>query len=365
MPAMSAAESPSTAVQAWERTIRGDLEGTLQEALRSLRSSLESRLQQELNAGLANAFHDAAPALQQALQRRVRGWAVQMPPPPPALDPWPNWLAGLLDAEQPPQLLQALFAAANSLVARLAIFVIRGGAAVSWRGAGFDSPVRVALEGGRDAFAMAANEARSFTWRAERPLRENLPAGFAPSIAGGLHPLLVRGKTIALLYYEGGPELADQQLEPRLAVLLRVAGLALDRIMRQTGRSAEETPAPISAARLRAAVQNTAPADAPVAPSASRPVTSTEARALRFAKVLLQDLELYLKRDRPQELAEARAQRDVYQRLHADLEKCRQSFQEKFPAGSGVSLDILERQIIEILCQGDRGMMGAAYAGLQ
>lgn len=364
MPPMSAAESPSSGLHVWERYIRGDIEGTLQEALRTLRSALESRLQQELNAGLANALHDAAPALQQALQRRIRGWSAQLPPAPVAPDPWPNWLGALLDAQQPPQLLQALFAAASALVPRLAVFVIRGGAAMNWRTVGMESPTRIPLDGTDNAFTQAAGEVRPLVWRSDRPLRSSLPAGFGHSLAGGLHPLSVRGKTIALVYYDCGSQSPDPQIEPRLSTLMRVAGLALDQVMRQSGRSAEDAPAPVSAARVQAVVQAVAaaPAVAPLPPA--RPMTSTEARAQRFAKVLIQDLELYLKRDRPQLLSEARAQRDVAERLRDDLDKCQQSFQEKFPAASGVSLEILERQIIELLCQGDRNLMGANFSGL-
>ncbi|GEM_PF-3031241 len=362
-------------MQDWERSVRSDLETALHDALRSLRATLETRLQQELNAGLANALHDATPPVQQALQRRIRSWSAQLPPPPVPLDPWPGWLAALLDSAQPPQLLQALFMAASNLAPRVAIYVIRGGAAVNWRSAGFDAPIRISLDG-HNAFALAAAEARALSWRTDRPLQEPLPMGFVTSLAGGLHPLVVRDKTIGLLYYECGSEMPDGQLEPRLSALLRVAGLALDQIMRRTGRSADDSPAPspvtVSTTRFPA-VPPPATAAAPAAatavaaapaPAPVRPSSATEARARRFAKVLMQDLELYLKRDRPQDLNEARAQRDVYQRLREDLDKCQQSFLEKFPAGSGVDLSVLEQQIIEILCQGDRGMMGASYAGL-
>lgn len=364
---MSAAESPTSNLQTWERYLRGDLESTLQEALRALRATLETRLHQEINAGLANALHDAAPALQQSLQRRIRGWSAQLPPPPPTSDPWPSWLAGLLDARQAPQLLQAVFAAANALAPRLAIFVMRGGAAMHWRAAGFEAPNRVAIEGEEHAFDQVAREGRALVWRGDRPLRQPLPPGFNNSLAGGLHALTVRGKTIALVYYECGNEAPESDLEPRLSALIRVAALALDQIMQ--GAGGEEVAASASAPAPRprpvpAPLPAPLPMPAPVETANGRPMTSTEARAQRYAKVLIQDLELYLKRDRPQELSEARSQRALYTRLREDFDKCQQSFREKFPAGSGVPMDILERQMVAILAQGDRDLLGADFPGL-
>lgn len=399
---------PVSAKQQWERKLRADIESTLQEAMRTLRFALESRLQQELNAGLANALHDASPAVQQALVRRVGSWSAQLPPP--QTEPWAAWIGGLLDAAEPPRILSALFAAASALAPHLAIYVVRGPAAIAWRCSGIHAPARMDWENGDSVFRRAISTGLPVQWRPGVAGAPGAPWG----PAGAVYPLSVRGKTIALLCHEAnraagqaaGNSAADAGVESRMAVLARVASLSLEQAMHQGGGlalhaesaldTASEAPpapaefpvaAPEPEAALTAATaeepppflspvawHQTAATEAPAAADAvpEKDAADTEAsspsmdaahaaRARRFAKVLAQDLELYLQRDRPGELAAAREQRDLYGRLQDDLDKCRQSFLERYPADSGLGLELLDDQLIAILAQGDAAMLGPAY----
>jgi hypothetical protein len=399
---------PVSAKQQWERKLRADIESTLQEAMRTLRFALESRLQQELNAGLANALHDASPAVQQALVRRVGSWSAQLPPP--QTEPWAAWIGGLLDAAEPPRILSALFAAASALAPHLAIYVVRGPAAIAWRCSGIHAPARMDWENGDSVFRRAISTGLPVQWRPGVVGAPGAPWG----PAGAVYPLSVRGKTIALLCHEAnraagqaaGNSAADAGVESRMAVLARVASLSLEQAMHQGGGlalhaesaldTASEAPpapaefpvaAPEPEATLPAATAEepppslspvawgqTAATEAPAAADAvpEKDAADTEAsspsvdaahaaRARRFAKVLAQDLELYLQRDRPGELAAAREQRDLYGRLQEDLDKCRQSFLERYPADSGLGLELLDDQLIAILAQGDAAMLGPAY----
>lgn len=404
---------PVSAKQQWERKLRADIESTLQEAMRTLRFALESRLQQELNAGLANALHDASPAVQQALVRRVGSWSAQLPPP--QTEPWAAWIGGLLDAAEPPRILSALFAAVSALSPRLAIYVVRGSAAIAWRCSGIHAPARIDWESGETVFRRAISTGLPVQWRPGVAGAPGAPWG----PAGAVYPLSVRGKTIALLCHEashatgqaGGHAAADAGVEARMAVLARVASLSLEQAMHQGGglplhaesaldaaaseAASEAAPAPAEFAVAALEPEATLPAAtaeepppglSPVAwdqtaaieaPAAADAVPETDAaddetsrpsmdaphaaRARRFAKVLAQDLELYLQRDRPGELAAAREQRDLYGRLQEDLDKCRQSFLERYPADSGLGLELLDDQLIAILAQGDAAMLGPAY----
>ena len=399
---------PVSAKQQWERKLRADIESTLQEAMRTLRFALESRLQQELNAGLANALHDASPAVQQALVRRVGSWSAQLPPP--QTEPWAAWIGGLLDAAEPPRILSALFAAASALAPHLAIYVVRGPAAIAWRCSGIHAPARMDWENGDSVFRRAISTGLPVQWRPGVAGAPGAPWG----PAGAVYPLSVRGKTIALLCHEAnraagqaaGNSAADAGVESRMAVLARVASLSLEQAMHQGGGLAlhaesaldtaseappapaefpvaapepeaalpaatdEEPPPPLSPVAWDQTAATEAPAAADAVPEkdaaddeTSRPSTDAPhaARARRFAKVLAQDLELYLQRDRPGELAAAREQRDLYGRLQEDLDKCRQSFLERYPADSGLGLELLDDQLIAILAQGDAAMLGPAY----
>lgn len=398
---------PVSAKQQWERKLRADIESTLQEAMRTLRFALESRLQQELNAGLANALHDASPAVQQALVRRVGSWSAQLPPP--QTEPWAAWIGGLLDVAEPPKILSALFAAASALSPHLAIYVVRGSAAIAWRCSGIHAPARIDWESGDSVFRRAISTGLPVQWRPGAAGAPGAPWG----PAGGAYPLSVRGKTIALLCHEasratgqaGGHSANDAGVESRMAVLARVASLSLEQAMHLGGGlalhaeaapeiAAEAPPAPAEfpvaapepGATLPAATPEEPPptpiaweqpavAEAPASAAEAVPETPAAgdeaglpsadapqaARARRFAKVLAQDLELYLQRDRPGELAAAREQRDLYGRLQEDLDKCRQSFLERYPADSGLGLELLDDQLIAILAQGDAAMLGPAY----
>lgn len=419
-----------TAQQQWERKLRADIEATLQEAMRTLRFALESRLQQELNAGLANALHDASPAVQQALVRRVGSWSAQLPPP--STDPWAAWVTALLDASEPARILQALFSAASALAPRLAIYVVRGSAAIAWRSAGLEAPARIDLDSQEHLFARVIRTGQPAHWR---PGAAPWAGGAIGSLGGGVYPLSVRGKTIALLCYQSP---GDAGVETRLGALTRVASVSLEQAMNSGGasfagavaiHSAPGTgPHPVAepaetdhwaaehAAAPAAVEEEVVPAPVPLAPmpviDTSYPTGDADhssaeeaesiappspegggeifqvsafpspepaagavppasglaesdaapmARARRFAKVLAQDLELYLQRDRPEVLAAARAQHDLYGQLREDLDKCRQSFLERYPAGSGPGLELLDAQLVAILAQGDASALGPAY----
>lgn len=406
-----------SAQQQWERKLRADIEATLQEAMRTLRFALESRLQQELNAGLANALHDASPAVQQALVRRVGSWSAQLPPP--SVDPWAAWITALLDANEPARILQALFSAASALAPRLAIYVVRGSAAIAWRSAGLEAPARIELDSQDHLFSRVIHTGHPAHWR---PGAAPWAGGAIGALGGGVYPLAVRGKTIALLCHQSA---SDMGVESRIGALARVASVSLEQAMHRGGPMAihpapEADPHHAGAAEAWTANQETAlPADDEDAAEAGRPgaepdsgeaepeasgpaafaaqnldaiaaepraaahesldrdapgnaggppafsaepaSTGLDARARRFAKVLAQDLELYLQRDRPDALAAARAGRDLYGQLREDLDKCRQSFLERYPAGSGPGLEILDAQLVAILAQGDASVLGPGY----
>lgn len=388
-----------SAQQQWERKLRADIEATLHEAMRTLRFALESRLQQELNAGLANALHDATPAVQQALVRRVGSWSAQLPPP--SVDPWAAWITALLDASEPARILQALFSAASALAPRLAIYVVRGAAAIAWRSAGLEAPARIELDSQDHLFARAIRTGHAEHWL---PGAAPWSGGAIGALGGGVYPLAVRGKTIALLCHQSAN---DGGVETRIGALARVASVSLEQAMHHGGPMAiqsppEADPRPAPAAAPWTSSQETPPPDYPeasavglpgpepspeaeaepasfagaavqeldAAPAAAAgavpalpaaPDAANSNRARRFAKVLAQDLELYLQRDRPEALAAARAGHDLYGQLREDLDKCRQSFLERYPAGSGPGLDILDAQLVAILAQGDASALGPDY----
>ncbi len=418
---MSSADNFAAAMRTWEQQLRSEMETLVQEALRGLRQPVEARLQKGLTEWLNLALQEASPSLLQRFQSKTGEWVARVPPPPPATEPWADWLAWLYRASQPTEVLQTLLSLISGLAPRCAVYVVRGNAALAWKSTGMRAPSPVPLEGG-NLMADALKGAQWYTWTAEnRPA--SLPQGLDPAATGGLYPLLVRGKAIGFVYWDtqvGGAE--AEELERRVRVLTQTAGLVLQALVGQPKAPGAETPRPVGAtpsappstlpaaatAPAAAASSSTASASSaaspaaapgfstsppppstlgapepgaappnytsanggavsapPAAASSGAPMSPLEIRAQRHAKVLMQDLELYLKRDRPQDLAEARQQRNVYTRLRADIDKCQQSYLEKFPPSSGISIELLEQQLVAVLCQGDAGMLGPGYNGLK
>jgi hypothetical protein len=106
-------------------------------------------------------------------------------------------------------------------------------------------------------------------------------------------------------------------------------------------------------------------AAAPITPAADttpQPASpNIQRRAERYAKVMVQDLELYLKRDRPDVLAEARAKRNIMGLLQPDIDKCYKSFRERFPEDTGIPGDVVRQALVSILCEGDEEALGASH----
>jgi len=322
-----------------------------------LLAGIETAVRATLSAGTSQ--------IEQACRELVRA-----APPAPVADPWLEWLAPLLRASQPTEILAGLLAAAESAT-QAAIFVIRGTEAVYWKGHGLAALAALPLDSA-SAFARAVAAGHPLLWDRGQPLCESLPPGIMAAAVGGVHPLLVRGKGIALLYWsgEGGPR--PELLPRRLQLLVEVTG----RILESGLGARDSAPAPSANAApmlpdarssLDAPGGSAVPAPAPgtVTPGATPAAASPlEARARRYAKVLMEDLELYLNRDRPQEIATAIQERDLYIRLRPDIEKCRLSYLEKFPPASGIGIHLLEEEMVRVLCKGNAAVLGSTYQGL-
>ena len=324
-------------------------------------------LRPPLLAGIETAVRAAlsagTPQIEQACRELVR-----VAPPAPVADPWLEWLAPLLRASQPTEILAGLLAAAESAT-QAAIFVIRGTEAVYWKGHGLAALAALPLDSA-SAFARAVAAGHPLLWDHGQPLCESLPPGVMAAAVGGVHPLLVRGKGIALLYWSGAGGPRPELLPRRLQLLVEVTG----RILESGLGARDSAPAPAANAAPRrpdaratvdAPTESATPAPGTVDSGATPPAASPlEARARRYAKVLMEDLELYLNRDRPQEIATATQERDLYIRLRPDIEKCRLSYLEKFPPASGIGIHLLEEEMVRVLCKGNAAVLGSTYQGL-
>ena len=150
-------------------------------------------------------------------------------------------------------------------------------------------------------------------WRQEQM---SLPAHFpAPSRDlvlrnGSTAEICVRGRVVGLMHWPGGRLHPERQA--RLELLLAAAGLALLAI-----------GLPRSAATVR-------PAAPPMPATPVKVTPADEGRAQRFARLLVEDLGLYLRRERAAEFEAAASSGDWRQRFRLEIERGRRAFAERF-----------------------------------
>ena len=142
-------------------------------------------------------------------------------------------------------------------------------------------------------------------------------------------------------------------------------------------RSAVEAPQPAPAYSQASAVSSAsgislqsaesgqiggpAPADASSDLVSSQPSSALDEaheRGRRFAKLLVEEIKLY----NQAKVSEGRAQRDLYSRLRDDIEKSRAAYQKRY--GETVKdVDYFTQELMRILADNDRSLMGAGFPG--
>ena len=252
------------------------------------------------------------PLLERILAERLRLFQLQLEPRLQAMiaaatrerDQDTGWGEGLrrLGQAQPANTcFGELFELAGAVVGRArALLVERRGEMAVWRQEGTALPLR---------FAAASRNA----W-----LREGTTAG-----------IRVRGRSVGALYWPGGA--LEKAAMARVELLTEIAGLAL-----------------LAGALPAAPASHPAAASAGVPPRALPETRAArneaEARAQRFARLLIEDLSLYLRKERLREVEAARISGDWEQRFAPELARCRRAFLERFPAGGEIEIEILEEE---------------------
>jgi hypothetical protein len=80
-------------------------------------------------------------------------------------------------------------------------------------------------------------------------------------------------------------------------------------------------------------------------------------KARRFAKLLVDEIKLY----NQAKVSEGRENRDLYERLHEDIEKSRATYDKRYgktPASEG---DYFTLEVVRILADNDRSLMGDGF----
>jgi hypothetical protein len=81
--------------------------------------------------------------------------------------------------------------------------------------------------------------------------------------------------------------------------------------------------------------------------------------ARRFAKLLVFEIELYNKT----QVEEGRKSKDLYKRLRLDIDRSRQTFEQRFGKSVGKQFDYFHDELVRTLAGNDPSLLGSGYPG--
>ncbi len=297
------------------------------------------------------------------------------------------------------EVLRALLDTGSDHCARIALFVVKAGAASGWQARGFgdedavkDFPLdlnaapvshtyhnRVATPG--NIAEMGGQFVRQFG----SPANEQIL----------ILPLALKDKVAALVYADGGDtgNLRSDALE--LLVLATSAWLEVISLRKHAAPKDDGDVAAISGERAAPPVQTVssysdpfaahAPKHIPAAPlvaepaevmevasarAAAAPAVATDPladlstedadlhrKAQRFARLLVDEIKLY----NQAKVAEGRRNKDLYDRLKEDIDKSRGTFQKRYGSTVAASGDYFQNELLRSLAEDDLSIMGPNF----
>ncbi len=300
------------------------------------------------------------------------------------------------------EILRALLDAGAQYGSRVALFVVKAGAANGWqcRGLGEEDAVKdFPLD------MSAGPAAHAYHNRTATPANiAEMDRRFVEQF-GGPHneqilvlPLVLKDKVAALLYSDGGAEGMLDGASLEVLVLATSAWLEVVSLRKQAMRDFGDSAGSMAPPPVAAPVQtvssfsdpfaahtpkHTAPkpaepaaevvevaASASASAAGSAPATATDPfagmspddadthrKAQRFARLLVDEIKLY----NQAKVAEGRRNKDLYDRLKEDIEKSRSTFQKRYGNTAAASGDYFQKEVVRSLAEDDYSVMGATF----
>jgi len=301
------------------------------------------------------------------------------------------------------EILRALLDVGSGYCSRIALFVVKAGAASGWQSRGFgdDEPVKdfsLDLNAGpvahtyQNRVATPGNVAemgRPFVEQFGRPANEQVL----------MLPLALKDKVAALVYADGGD---SGKLDPDALELLVIATSAWLEVtsLRKQAAAKEDAEAASRIESSASPVQTVSsysdpfaahapkhvPASRPAEPepaaevvevasarapsAAAAPAAATDSlaglspedaevhrKAQRFARLLVDEIKLY----NQAKVAEGRRNKDLYDRLKEDIDKSRGTFQKRYGNTAAAGSDYFQHELLRSLAEDDVSIMGSNF----
>ncbi len=304
------------------------------------------------------------------------------------------------------EILRALLDAGSACASRVALFVVKAGAATGWQGRGFgddeaikdfalDMSAGPATHAYQNRVVTPANIAemdRHFVDRFGAPENEQLL----------VLPLVLKDKVAALLYADGGANNLLDAASLELLVMATSSWLEVVSLRKQAQKDIGDVPPPVAERPAPAPVHTVSAFNDPfaahtprhIAPTpvpdpepaaevvevsahaasastaASAPAAAadpfagmsqedaeTHRKAQRFARLLVDEIKLY----NQAKVAEGRRHKDLYDRLKEDIEKSRATYQKRYGTSVAASGDYFQKEVVRNLAEEDVSIMGANF----
>ena len=296
------------------------------------------------------------------------------------------------------EILRALLESGSPYCARIALFVVKAGSATGWQSRGFadDSAVKdFSLE-------MAAGPVgHAYQTRAATPANiAEMGGRFVEQFGAPANeqllmlPLVLKDKVAALVYADGGASGVLDAASLELLVMATGAWLEVVSLRKQSSRdSAEVERAPAVPVQTVSSFSDPFAGHAPkhVAPSAPEETepaaevvevaavhaaaaaaaaaatdpfaglspedAETHRKAQRFARLLVDEIKLY----NQAKVSEGRRHKDLYDRLKADIEKSRSTYQKRYGSTPADSGNYFQKEVVRSLAEDDIAVMGVNF----
>jgi hypothetical protein len=300
------------------------------------------------------------------------------------------------------EILRALLDAGSEYCSRIALFVVKAGAASGWQSRGFgeeevvkDFPLDLS----------AGPVAHTYQNRVATPGNiAEMGSRFADQFGAPANeqilvlPLALKDKVAALVYADGGDSGSLDADALELLVIATSTWLEVISLRKLTAAK-DDGDAPSQVERAAPPVQTVssfsdpfashAPKHVPVsvpaepepaaevvevasahASSAAAPATATDPlaglspedadthrKAQRFARLLVDEIKLY----NQAKVAEGRRNKDLYDRLKEDIDKSRGTFQKRYGNTVAASGDYFQNELVRSLAEDDISIMGTNF----
>jgi len=299
------------------------------------------------------------------------------------------------------EILRAFLDAGSAHCSRIALFVVKAGAASGWQSRGFNHqetakdfpldlnarPVAHAYQNRTAGPGTIAEMDRRFVEHFGSPAHEQVL----------VLPLVLKDKVAALVYADGGGNGNLDSAALELLVMATSAWLEVTSLRRQTAAKEDSTAAsrvesapasmpavssvtdPFAAHAPKHIPASFKPDPAPAAEvvevasaagAAAAPATATDPwaglspedadvhrKAQRFARLLVDEIKLY----NQAKVAEGRRNKDLYDRLKEDIDKSRGTFQKRYGSTAAATGDYFHNELLRSLAEDDIAIMGSNF----